>query len=684
MHAQAACARARSPSTSPHAARVALLQGPEAYEGALDLPNGKALSDADLAAFQAHHAGGFMQAVKRARDTSLISGMNFVAASAFAGAGLRLAIARRMPTNCFTVLIVLALAVSSFYTYLDINVPASFKSTDRSALAVFVCSFLARLAICIPIASRVVTSQQFLWVLLFIVPPALTAPVSSILWGGGKYLAVAGSILLYLSVPAVLGVLPYAPGYIYDNKSMTLFYVVLGAGLIAPAGAAQLWRKRSPVEAAKHRKEWSFLSVWALIILSFLACYQVTPSKRDASILKNMFYPFEQPRDSLECERNFFQGVLVYAAMKGFTAAARKLLVYYFNMPADACMDMYILHTNPNIFLWLGLANSIRAPDVTYTKFWGVLLFFLWPAVEQNFIVKSFMHKLVGRTTQSKHISMEQMEVVWKVLQGVGAVSLDESGEEALDQEGVEAFASYVQQITTGILDEKAPVHVARTLFETLDTDRSGFVTKGELYNYVSSVGLVIDLNGSREARKDVAEVHKASTTRISAASADAAGRRHSSKHLTKAQSVISALLANTAPKGKEDETVLVGGTAVSAGRWKSATTSALSAMPPEPPMQRISVRLPRASDLAPSTPTHAATVEAVAVIVEVPHVAPAPEPVQEQPVTWKVPEAPVEEAAATEEAAAVEEEAAVEEAEAEADAQPSTAGGDAEAVAEP
>jgi hypothetical protein len=88
--------------------------------------------------------------------------------------------------------------------------------------------------------------------------------------------------MLYLTLPAVLGVLPYAPGYIYNNKSMTLFYVVLGAGLLFPAACAQAWRKRSPVEAAKHRKEWSFLSVWALIALAFIAVYQVTPARRNA------------------------------------------------------------------------------------------------------------------------------------------------------------------------------------------------------------------------------------------------------------------------------------------------------------------------------------------------------------------------------------------------------------------
>lgn len=430
-----------------------------------------------------------------ARDITLVYGMNFVALAGCLAAIVRLAIAIPMPTVCFTVLLTVALSVSSFYTYLDINIAASFRSVPRSNTLLLIATWLVRLAICIPIAARAVNHQQFLWVLLFIVPPALTAPVTSMLWGGGKYLAVIGSVLLYIALPPVLGVLPYQKNYIYNNKSMTLFYVVLGAGLIFPAACAQAWRKRSPVESAKHRKEYSFLSVWALVALSFIAVYQVTPSRRGASIINNMYYPFLQQADSLECARNFWQGITVYVGMKVTAALGRKVLIYSLNQPAEHCMDMYILHTCPNIFLWLGLANSITSPNVVYTKFWAVFMFFMRPALEQNFIIKSFMHRLIRQTTQSKHITMEQLDVVWKVLESVSATCVDPFGEQVLDQEGVGAFLKYVQQLTTGV-KEDVPEYMVAALFELLDADNSGFVTKSELFTYVSSVGLVIDLNG--------------------------------------------------------------------------------------------------------------------------------------------------------------------------------------------
>ena len=430
-----------------------------------------------------------------ARDITLVYGMNFVALSGCLAAIIRLAISTKMPSECFTVLLTVALSVSSFYTYLDINIAASFRSVPRSNILLCIFTWLVRLAICIPIAARTVNHQQFLWVLLFIVPPALTAPVTSMLWGGGKYLAVVGSVLLYLTVPAVLGVLPYQKNYIYDNKSMTLFYVVLGAGLIFPAACAQLWRKRSPVESAKHRKEYSFLSVWALVALSFIAIYQVTPARRDASIISNMYYPFVHQVESLECQRNFWQAMTVYMGMKVTAAMVRKVFVYSLNLPAEHCMDLYILHTCPNIFLWLGLANSITSPDVSYTKFWGVFLFFMLPALEQNFIIKSFMHRLIRQTTQSKHITMEQLDVVWTVLKSVNATCVDPMGEEVLNLQGVGAFLKYVQQLTTGV-KEDVPEYMVAALFELLDDDNSGFVSKSELFTYVSSVGLVIDLNG--------------------------------------------------------------------------------------------------------------------------------------------------------------------------------------------
>ena len=572
-------------------------KGPEEYAGALDLPNGKAMSVKDMTAFQAHHAHGLMKNVKHLRDAAMVDGMNYVAAAALFGMILKWAIARRMPTTCFTVLIVLALAVSSFYTYLDVNVAASFANTPKRSLAFTLISWLCRLGICIPIASRVVTQQQFMWVLLCMVPPALTAPVMSVLWGGGKYLCVCGTILLYLSIPPVLAVLPYCPGYIYDNKAMTLFYVVLGAGLLAPAAAAQVWRARSPVDAAKHRKEWSFLSVYAVVALSFLGVYQVTPATRGASVLLQMFYPFKKSTvAALENERAFFQGVATYMAMKAIPAATRKVWVYLFGGAPDQAMDWYILHTSPNIFLWLGLANSVKAPpDETYVKFWAVLFFFIWPAVEQNFIVKSFMHKLLRRTTQSKHISLTEMDVVWSVLKSSGAVCIADDGEEGLDKDGVVAFAAYVQQLTTGIVDE-APPHVTETLFATLDTDNSGFVTKSELYVYVSSVGLVIDLNGSRQASR----VAHAAATSTKLAAADSArlqvkGTTHPSLQASR------QLMSDVLQKLLADDTAMPG-----TRRLSSALRSQTKALGgsrdgvdldlPKPPteLRRFTTRVPR------------------------------------------------------------------------------------------
>ena len=91
---------------------------PSDYHGALDLPNGKALSDKELAAFQAHHAGGMALKIKRLRDYALIHGMVMAAVAGFAGMAVKLAIARAMPAVCFTVLITVVLAVSSFYIYM--------------------------------------------------------------------------------------------------------------------------------------------------------------------------------------------------------------------------------------------------------------------------------------------------------------------------------------------------------------------------------------------------------------------------------------------------------------------------------------------------------------------------------------------------------------------------------------
>ena len=487
-------------------------QSASVYDGHLDLPNAKALSAAQAIKHVREHHAGFARNVKLVCDQTTVHGVEYAVVAALFGIILKLAIGIKMPDACFDTLLTVALATSSFYAYLDINVTSSFRTVSKPALAAFMVTYLLRLALCIPLASRAVTHQQFLWLVLLIVPPALTSPVTTTLWGGNKYLAVVSSAVCYLSIPAVLAVLPYAPGYLYDNKAMKLFYIVLGAGLIFPAACAQAWRKRSPVEAAKHRKMWSFLSVWGVIALAFIALYQMTPARRNASLIGNLFYPFEHPTESLECARSYWQGCAVFVAMKLGAAGISALLVSLCGLSVDEGMDAYVMHATPNIFLWLGLASSITAVSVEYVKFWGVLFFFTWPALEQVFIVRNFTGQLMKQATESSHISLNEMDSIWQILVAAGVTQM-KNGQEVLDEEGVSYFLSYVQQLTTGVREDM-PDYMAAAMLQLLDVDRSGYVDKGELFTYVASVGLVIDLNGQLRSRA-LQPVTRSATVRI-------------------------------------------------------------------------------------------------------------------------------------------------------------------------
>lgn len=220
--------------------------------------------------------------------------------------------------------------------------------------------------------------------------------------------------------------------------------------------------------------------------------------------------------------------------------------------------------------------------------------------MEQNFIVKSFMAKLLRRTTQSKHISLAEMDIVWGVLKASGAVCVADDGEEGLDKDGVVAFAAYVQQLTTGIVDE-APPHVTETLFATLDTDNSGFVTKSELYVYVSSVGLVIDLNGAR-ATSHVAHA-AATSTKLSAADSarlhvkdDAHPSLQSSRELM--SSVLKKLIVDDGAPGSPRLSMSTKMARVSQSRMLGGTFAVREADLdlPAPPAQlrRFTSRVPR------------------------------------------------------------------------------------------
>ncbi|MEO1297709.1 MAG: histidine phosphatase family protein, partial [Cyanobacteria bacterium J06636_16] len=269
----------------------------------LKLPNGKALSRDELVAFQQKESSGTASLRKKVNDLATMWGI-WLNAIAFIIGGLLKCIALpvALPSNAFTTIIVACLAVSTFYAYLDIDFSASRGKISQMVTSVVNGWMLARWAVgtLLLLSGWVYQGPEdlykVLWILLWMVPPALTTPVLSILWGGNLYPSAVLSRTLSIFISAALigllsiVMLPISP------TSLGFFYVILMLGLAIPGTLAQVWRWRASVESNHHSKNWKFIGIFAGGLMALTAGFQFTPSQIIADVFLGA-----NPENSLAC-----------------------------------------------------------------------------------------------------------------------------------------------------------------------------------------------------------------------------------------------------------------------------------------------------------------------------------------------------------------------------------------------
>ncbi|MEH2063616.1 MAG: histidine phosphatase family protein [Nostoc sp.] len=466
---------------------------PTAYEH-LKLPNGKALSGEELIKFRDKESGGAASVRKQINDLSIMWAILLYAAAFLLGCLVRAISASSVgiPSELFRALIVACLAASTFYTYLDIDFAASKRKVTSTVKYIVYAWMLVRWVVGLLLIFSGILYQnpedlyKVMWVLFWMVPPALTSPVLSVLWGGNLYPSAILSRTLSIIAPAALivtfGLAKQLP---INSSSLIFFGVILIVGLAIPGAIAQIWRDKSPVESNHHSKNWKFIGVLAVALMALATGFQFTPS----TFISDLFFSTDATR-SLACLQQLAVATLVFILMRVFAVLTSVFTKDKLNK-AEA-RDAYILLVNPNFFLWAALFLGVSAtanPDaIKYAIFWAALGFFCIPLVEQILFMNSFGNELLRETLRSSRMATEDVRKLFQ--------ELDTDGSNALDRDEIMELLGRIEDMTTGERSsEDVRRYVTDYLFNILDADKNGTVDLQELEEYVSTYGLVANLN---------------------------------------------------------------------------------------------------------------------------------------------------------------------------------------------
>jgi broad specificity phosphatase PhoE len=465
---------------------------PTAYKH-LKLPNGKALSGVDLVKFRDKESGGAASVRKEINDLSIMWAI-LIYAAAFLLGSLARAISTSeagIPSVLFRAIIVACLAASTFYTYLDIDFAAS-KRKVTSTVKYLVYGWMAvRWAVGLFLIFSGFLYQteadlyKVLWVLFWMVPPALTSPVLSVLWGGNLYPSALLSRTLSIVAPLALLATLKVANLPINFDSLIFFGIILIVGLAIPGAIAQFWRDKSPVESNHHSKNWKFIGVLAVAFMALATGFQFTPS----TFISDLFSS-TAPNRSLACLQQLAIATLVFVSMR-LVATLTSVFTKGKLSKAEA-RDAYILLVNPNFFLWaalfIGVSATANPEAVKYAIFWAALGFFCIPLIEQILFMNSFGNDILRETLRSSRVATEDIKKLF--------LQLDTDASKSLDRTEIMELLGLIEDMTTGERSsEEVRSYITDYLFKTLDSDQNGTVDLAELEEYISTYGLVANLN---------------------------------------------------------------------------------------------------------------------------------------------------------------------------------------------
>ena len=465
----------------------------------LKLPNGKALSREELIQYYSEETSRASLFRKELNDKLAMSGVPLMGLAFLAGAASKAFFGLpAVPGWIFSLLILIGLGISSFYTYLDLDFKRSAKNVSRPARWTGFGLYLLRWApglalLWFNLANGGVFDHSIIFAILFcLVPPALSSPVLSVLWGGNLYPAAVISRLLSFGLPACLLLLAAMRLIMINTEPLLVFLATLVAGLLLPAFLAQTWRTRAPVNSHRHSKEWRFLAVIAMICAGGLAGYQFVP----ASLISDL--TSDAVRNSI-CVQQLILSLEVLVGLRGLGLMG-SLLCRRFLKRREG-IDLYILCTTPNFFLWSSLLIGSGELPLQYLLFWLGVGFFCLPVLEQGILVTTFRRDLLKEALRSSRMDGTEIRKIFE--------KLDSDGDGRLGRQELAQFVSMVERNTLGERRKnRVTGYLTEYLLLVMDLNRSGAVEWPEWESYLSAHGLVVNLNPPRPSTKSVRRLH--------------------------------------------------------------------------------------------------------------------------------------------------------------------------------
>jgi 2,3-bisphosphoglycerate-dependent phosphoglycerate mutase len=291
------------------------------------------------------------------------------------------------------------------------------------------------------------------------------------------------SVIAPLALIATFSVAPLP----INVSSLNFFYIILVLGLAIPGAAAQFWRTQSPVDSHRHSKNWKFIGVFAVVLMAGVTGFQFTPHTFIADLIF-----FTDTNRSLACLQQLTLATVVFVFMR-VLAVCTLVFANRWLSKAEA-QDAYILLVNPNFFLWAALFSGVSTTTTTslealdYAIFWAAVGFFCTPVIEQVMLMNSFSNELLKETLRSSRMATEDIRQLFQ--------ELDADGNKKLDKDEIIELLGLIEDLTVGERSSKeVRSYITDYFFNILDADQNGTVELKELQDYVSTYGLVIDLN---------------------------------------------------------------------------------------------------------------------------------------------------------------------------------------------
>ena len=283
--------------------------------------------------------------------------------------------------SVFLLSLCLLLAISTFFVMLSLNtnrIVRSFRIVQRDLLPWYL-KFIIAGCLFILIESDIIS----ILAMLFLMPPALTVPVLSSLWGGRLYPAIEKTILLSCLAPFFMcGVLLFSASSF--GALFIPFITILITSMILPAFLAQQIRMRKPIETGKFVEHWRWLGVLAVVVLAFVGTYYFTQAD-----MIDLF--LNRSKESLIFIEQGIEVFIAFAFVKIFALIASRLD----RKDRPYITDLYVTHSTPNIFLWISLIAL--QPNMMFIGFWGCIFFFSGILIDELYLISTY--KTVPATT---------------------------------------------------------------------------------------------------------------------------------------------------------------------------------------------------------------------------------------------------------------------------------------------